>query len=107
MAVGRGVEVVVERPDGQRGAELLVPAVVLRRTEFRLPQRPFQRWEEVRNRLGIVPNVRAGSAQQPPSSWQPSNPHSRPSAWRRTVGDLRMVRLAATASMTSGGRVVS
>ena len=42
--------------------------------------------------------------QQPLLSLQPSQAQSRPSAWRSTVGDLRIVRFAATASITSGGK---
>ena len=45
--------------------------------------------------------------QQPAASLQPSHAHIRPSSWRSTVGDLRIDRLAATASVTSGGSVVS
>ena len=67
LPVGRGVEVVGGGPDGQRGAEGLVPAGVLRDAELRLAQRPLQRREEVRHRLRVVPDVRAGAVAAAPA----------------------------------------
>lgn len=107
LAVGSGVEVVGNRADRQCAAELLVSAIVLRRTKLRLAERPLQRGEEVRDRLGVIPNVRAGARA---AALAVSAPFPRPEAavgLCNTVGDFRMVRFAATASMTSGGKVVS
>jgi hypothetical protein len=65
LAVARRVEIVRHWPDGQRAAELLVAALVLRWAEFRLAQRPLQGREQMRNRLRVVPNVRAGAGTTP------------------------------------------
>ena len=64
LAVGRGVEVVHQRPDRQRAAEHLVAALVLRRPELRLAERPLQGGKQVRDGLRVVPDVRtrAGAA---------------------------------------------
>jgi hypothetical protein len=43
--------------------------------------------------------------QQPPVVKQPSHPQRLPFSCRSTVGDLRIARLDATASITSGGNV--
>jgi hypothetical protein len=90
LAVGRRVEVVRRRLDRQGDPEILVAALVLADVELGLPQRALQRREQVGDRLGVVPDVGARPGPCALSSSQPSQPHSRPSAWRRTVGDFRM-----------------
>src|SRR5208283_3214437 len=60
LAVGRRVEVVGRGLDRQRDAEVLVAALVLAHGELRLAQRALEGREQVRDRLGVVPDVRAG-----------------------------------------------
>ena len=55
------MEVVLDRPNRQGAAECLVPGLVLRRAELGLAQRPLQAREEVRDGLGVIPDVRAGA----------------------------------------------
>ena len=62
LAVGRGVEVVLDLPDGQRAPECLVPGLVLRRSELGLPQGALEIGEEMGHGLGVVPDVRARAA---------------------------------------------
>ena len=61
LPVGGGVEVVRDGANRQGAAELLVPRLVLRRAELGLAQRPLQAREEVRDGLGVIPDVRAGA----------------------------------------------
>ena len=60
------MEVVRHRPDGQGTAELLVAAVVLRRPELRLAQRPFQGGKQVRRGPGRSSRRACKSRQQQP-----------------------------------------
>ncbi len=61
LPVGRGVEVVGRGADGQAGAEGLMAALVLVDEELGVAQRSLQLGKEVRDRLGVVPDVRAGA----------------------------------------------
>src|SRR5690606_24861374 len=57
----RVVSVVLARSDGERGAEVLVAALVLRLEQLGLAQPALERGEKMRQRLGVAPDVRAAA----------------------------------------------
>ncbi len=61
LPVGGGRLVVHDGADRQAGAERLVAAIVLRRTEFGFAKGALHRRKEVRQRLGVVPDVGAAA----------------------------------------------
>ena len=61
LAVGRGVEVVRRGLDGQGDPEVLVAVLVLADRELGLSQGALERRKQVRDRLGVVPDVGAAS----------------------------------------------
>jgi len=59
LSIRGGVEVVIRRADGEARAERLVATRILVDEELRVAQRPLEVREEVRQRLGVVPDVGA------------------------------------------------
>ena len=108
LSVGGGVEVVLDRPDRQRGAEHLVPGVGLRRARTR------SRAASARaTGTGAAPPARSSRRAcrcRDSSRWRRCSLPT-PTSARRPGGarsaTSRIDRLAATASVTSGGSVVS
>ena len=83
-------------------------AIGLQRTKLRLAERPLRAGRRCADRLGVIPNVRAGARAAALAVFRTlPTPRGGRRPGASTVGDFRMVRFAATASMTSGGKVVS
>ncbi len=65
LAVRRGVEIMLNRPDRNSRSKGLVALLVLALVELGLPEATLQIRKEVWNGLGVVPNMGAGTAATP------------------------------------------
>ena len=101
LPVGGGVEVVFDGAFGERGAEGDVAGFIHGAAEFQFAQSGLELREKMRKRLGIVPDMRAGTvaAARIGETTFPT-PDIAIFQTRSTVGDLRMAKLAETASRT-------